>query len=82
MRGGRGSSGGTLRSSSSTVETAHDRVGLGLELLLVLLVLLLGSLGRGIEPRNSLVDGRLERRLVITLPLVGELVILKGVAEV
>jgi hypothetical protein len=48
----------------------------------VLLELLLGALGRGVEPRDALVDGRLERRLVVALPLVGQLVVLERVAEV
>lgn len=45
--------------------TTHDRVGDGLELLLLLLVLLLACLGGSIEPRDRLGDGLVERGLVV-----------------
>jgi hypothetical protein len=64
------------------VELLHDGHGDALELLLLLLVLLLGALLRRIEPRDGLVDGGLELRLVAGLELVREARVVERVAEV
>ena len=68
--------------TSLTVEPLHDGVGYGLELLLLRLILVLGCFLGIVEPRNSLVDSRLELGLVSSVELVSKLVVGEGVAEV
>lgn len=73
--------GGTAGSTASTVELHHDGVGDTLELLLVLLVLLAGSLLALVEPRDNLVNLSLESLLVGSIELLVDLGVGKSVAE-
>merc|ERR1712093_117569 len=66
---------------STLVELHHDWVGNSLKLLLVLLVLLLGSLLRLIQPGDGLVDLSLELLLLRSIKLLVNLSIRERVAE-
>jgi hypothetical protein len=65
----------------ATVEAHHDRVGDGLELLLVLLVLLLGGLLALVQPGDGLVDLALEGLLISSLKLLIDLGVGESVAQ-
>ena len=67
--------------ATRTVELHHDGVGNGLELLLVLLVLLTGSLLALVEPVDNLVDLSLESLLVTSIKLLIDLGVGESVAQ-
>jgi hypothetical protein len=79
-RGGRSLTPGSA--SAALVHPRHDGRRNGLKVLLSLLVLVDAGLLRLLDELDDLVDGVLEGCLVVALPLVGELVVLEGVAVV
>ena len=68
--------------TSSAVQFLHDGVGNALELLLLVFVLFLRSLLRAVEPRDGVIDGRLEFRLVSGVELARKLLVVQRVTEV
>ncbi|ROW17094.1 hypothetical protein VPNG_01039 [Cytospora leucostoma] len=76
-----GSTLGTARGATSTVELHHDGVGNSLKLLLLSLVLLLGSLLALVQPGDGLVNLSLELLLVGSVKLLVDLGVGQSVAQ-